>query len=219
MVWTPKVVWKQGRPSITWNIQKLPTGGLDQPGKVFEGVTLNWWGGWSVNDFGQIAGDGWSDNEEIAVMWTPVPDGKGWRITRLPAQLDYRYTQALAINEKGEIVGQVWQDSTSISAFWKKGSSKGNTWNLTVLPTLSGLPQGWNFAFGINDVGDIVGVSNDSDWNWLSTRWSTKDPNFVQVLGFPGTWSEAFKVNNSRIAVGVYLNDAGQEDVIAVQLP
>jgi hypothetical protein len=74
-------------------------------------------------------------------------------------------------------------------------------------------------AWGINDVGDIVGASNDADWNWLGTRWSTKDPNFAQVLGFPGNWSEAFKVNNSRIAVGVYLNDASQEDVVAVQLP
>ena len=220
VVWTPKVAWKQGRPTITWRVQKLPTGGLDQPGKVFEGVTVNWWGGWSVNDFGQIAGDGWSDNyDEIAVMWTPVPDGTGWKITRLPAQSNYKYTEALAINESGEIVGKIWQDSTAIPALWEKGSSKGKTWNLTVLPTLSGLPQGWNMAWGINDVGDIVGVSNDADWNWLGTLWSTRDPNFAQVLGFPGNWSEAFKVNNSHIAVGVYLNDAGQEDVIAIQVP
>jgi uncharacterized membrane protein len=62
--------------------------------------------------------------------------------------------------------------------------------------------QGWNPAFGINDAGDIVGASNDANWNWLAARWTTKDPNFVQVLGFPGDWSLALKVNNNGIGVG-----------------
>ena len=59
---------------------------------------------------------------------------------------------------------------------------------------------------GINDAGDIVGASNDAEWNWPAARWSTKDPNFVQVLGFPGDWSIVFKVNNNGIAVGGYQN-------------
>jgi probable HAF family extracellular repeat protein len=226
VVWTPEVVWKQGQPTTTWEIQKLPTGGLEQPGKVFEGVTLDWWGGWAVNDSGQIVGDAWSDNyDEIAVIWNPRPGGKGWKIMQLPHHPDdrsapnYRYTEALDINESGEIVGDLgWENwPTAIPALWKTESPRGKTWKLTVLPTLSGLLQGWNVAWGINDLGDIVGVSNDADGNWFAARWSTRKTNFVRVLGFPGTWSEAFKVNNNRIAAGAYGSDSIQEDVAAVQ--
>ena len=227
VVWMPEVVWKHGRLTTTWEIQKLPTGGLEQPGKVFEGVTLDWWGGWAVNDSGQIVGDAWSDNyDEIAVVWNPLPGGKGWKIKQLPHQPDhrgapnYKYTEALDINESGEIVGDLgWQGwPTAIPALWETESPGGKTWSLTVLSTLSGLPQGWNVAWGINDLADIVGVSNDAEGNWFAARWSTRDPNLVRVLGLPGTWSEAFKVNNNRIAAGAYGSDTIQEDVAAVQL-
>ena len=228
VVWTPQVVWKQDGLTITWKIQELPTGGLEKPGKVFKGVTLDWWGGWSVNDFGQIAGDAWSDNyDETAVIWNPHLFGKGWTITQLPHRADnpgkpnYRYTEALSINESGEIVGDLGGEGwpTATPAFWKTDSPGGTTWNLTVLPTLSGSQQGWNVAWCINDLGDIVGVSNDADGNSFAARWSTKDSNFVQVLGFPGTWSIALKVNDQHMAIGAYGSDTIQEDVVAMQIP
>ena len=60
LVWTSKVVWNEGRPTLSWDMHALPTGGWEKPGAVFPGVTLNFWGGWGVNDLGQIAGDGWT---------------------------------------------------------------------------------------------------------------------------------------------------------------
>lgn len=218
VVWRPKVVQTPDGPTTTWNIEKLDTTG-------FEGDT--YWVGVGVNNLGQIVGGAWDDSvgAEIAVLWNPAPDGKGWNIVKLPFPSDYPNSVVDNINDRGKIVGAVvspyWD--TALPALWEKTSPGGNTWNLTVLPTLSGSPQGWNEALGINRVGDIVGVSNDADWNWFSARWSTQDPTFVQPLAFPaalepGAWSVAAKVNDNGIAAGWYGNNTIPEDMFAVQL-
>ena len=85
-----------------------------------------------------------------------------------------------------------------------------------MLATLSGAQQGWNVAWGINDSGDVVGVSNDASGNWLATRWKTKDPSTATVLGFPGDWRVGFGVNNFGIAVGTYGVGDAPEQAIAV---
>lgn len=218
VVWTPKVVLTSGGPTTTWNIEKLDT-------KGFEADT--YWVGVGVNNFGQIVGDAWDDSvgAQITVLWNPAPDGKGWNIVKLPVPSDYPNSWPNDINENGEIVGAVASPDggTALPALWRKGSPSGNIWNLTVLPTLSGSPQGWNVAWGINRRGDIVGVSNDADWNWFSARWSTKDPTFVRPLAFPaalepGAWSVATKVNDNGVAAGGYASDTIPENMFAVQL-
>ncbi len=212
VVWAPKFDWRKGQQSLTWEIHALPKGGLDQPGAVFENVILNNWGGWGVNDLGQIVGDAWSDygNDEIAVMWTPTLRG-GWKIQQLPRKspvAEFVNTEALSINNRGEIVGDTWgctdEGCTALPALWKVRTPRNRTSALTALGTLSGLQQGWNVAWAINDVGDAVGVSNDADWNWLATRWKSKNPSTAIVLGFPGDSSVAYGVNNFGIAVGTY---------------
>ena len=47
--------------------------------------------------------------------------------------------------------------------------------------------------------GELWGDAGDQAF-----RWSTKDPNFVEMLGFPGDWSWSFGVSNTRIAVVTY---------------
>jgi uncharacterized membrane protein len=224
-VWTPKFEWHKGQQSLTWEIHALPMGGFQQKGKVFENVILNNWGCWGVNDLGQIVGDAWSDNfDEMAVIWTPNLKG-GWKIQRLPHQsavVDYAYTEALAINNRGEIVGDYWgctaDGCTALPALWKVKDCGVRNGGLTVLATLSGLPQGWNVAWGINDIGDVVGVSNDADGSWLGTRWKTKDPSTAMVLGFPGDWSVGYAVNNFGIAVGTYGIGADPQQAAAVAI-
>ncbi|MBZ5683092.1 MAG: hypothetical protein LAO24_23625 [Acidobacteriia bacterium] len=225
VVWTPKFESHKSQQTLAWKIQALPMGGFEKPGKVFKNVILNNWGGWGANDLGQIVGDAWSDNfDEIAVIWTPTLRG-GWKIERLPyksAVADYPYTEALAINNRGEIVGDYWECTeeacTALPALWKVKAVGARPGPLTVLATLSGLPQGWNVAWGINDIGDVVGVSNDADWNWLATRWKTKDPSTAMVLGFPGDWSTGFAVNNFGIAVGTYGVGDNPEQAAAVAI-
>jgi uncharacterized membrane protein len=222
IVWMSKVIWNNGRPTLSWEMHALPTGGLEKPGAVFDGITLNFWGGWGVNDLGQIAGDGWTSNEigqywEIAVVWNPIKGGKEWEIQRLPMAADFAYNEALAINDLGEIVGNVW-GADRHPALWKRDSRRGNTWNLAILPLLHPTDI-WDTAWGINDLGDIVGFCFDPDWVPQATRWNAHAPlSPAQALGFPGDWSVAYSVNNLGIAVGGYGIGDGPEQAVAMKL-
>ena len=216
VVWTPTVVSTSSGPRTTWNIQKLDTTG-------FEADT--YWAPQSVNNFGQITGTATGpDGVEISVLWNPVPGGEGWKIAQLPVPTDYPNSSPFDNNDEGEIVGFVvspdW--STALPALWRKGPPGGNVWSLTVLPTLSGAPQGWNLAAGINDRGDIVGPSTDAAGNFFASRWSTKDPAFVQPLAFPvaqsaGAWSFANWVNDNGIAAGWYGSSTINQNAFAVR--
>ena len=233
VVWTPRVGWANGKPALTWEIHALPSNGLEEPGAVFEGVTLRFWGGWGVNDYGQIAGDGYQYDPvldewwEIAVVWNPRKHGGGWELQRLPAAAGIVYTEALAINNLGEIVGDVWE-SNAFPARWKQ-DPRTHSWSVYVLPTTPALDYGWSIAWHINDRGDIVGYCTDENWLPQATRWNTHDLGSVKSLGFPGDVSHAFSVNNSGIAVGGYLNIVsydengnpifGPEQAAAVRFP
>ena len=213
LVWTSKVIWNHGQPTLSWKMHVLPTGGWEKPGAVFDGIALIAWGGEGVNDSGQIAGDGWFYDPvldqywEIAVVWTPIEGTKKWKIQRLPKSADLAYNEALAINDLGEIAGDVWGfDSDkfqgALPALWSMRNGK--TWSLRVLPTTSGLDYGWNVAWGINELGDLVGYCTDENWIGKATRWNTHNRGFVKNLEFPGDTSGAFAVNSQAIAVGYY---------------
>ena len=223
VVWTSRVNWTDGRPTLAWEIHALPTGGLEKPGVVFDGVTLRLWGGWGVNDSGQIAGEGYEYNAdlnewwEIGVVWNPTKHGTEWEMQRLPMAADFPYTEPLAINNLGEIVGDVW-GSAAAPVLWEKDSRNGRTWKVTVLPSLNPIPM-WDIAWGINDFGNIVGICHDPDWVPQATRWNTHAPlSPAQTLGFPGDWSVAYVVNNSGIAVGGYGIGGGPEQAAAVAI-
>jgi len=231
VVWTLDADQRNGRQVTTWTIQTLPTGGLEQTGQVWPGVTLIYWGCYGVNDRGQIVGDAWSENyDEIAIIWNPLPSGRKWRIDRLPHQSSsggHKYTEALSINNEGDIAGDMnlgegWCDSngvcTDLPALWRMESPQANAWKLVELTTLSGAPVGWNTAWGINNVGDVVGVSVDAGGNSLATRWVITTPGKPMVLGFPGDWSQAYQVNDFRIAVGFYGFDNGPNQPAAVAI-
>jgi len=221
VVWTSNVIWKDGGPTLSWEIHALPTGGWETPSAVFDGIALNFWGGWGVNDYGQIAGDGWTSDEngnywEIAVVWTPTKGGKEWKIQRLPTAVDHPYTEALGINDLGEIVGDVWGWTGNLQgafpALYKQDPRK-KTWSVSVLPTTSpDLDYGWSVAWGINDLGDIVGYCTDENWIGKATRWNSHDLSFAKSLGFPGGTSAAYGVNNLGIAVGGYQNTVSYDE-------
>ena len=220
LVWTSEVIWKNGQPTLSWELHALPTGGLEKLGAVFDGIALNAWGGWGVNDLGQIAGDGWTSNEsgeywEIAVVWTPIKGGKEWEIQRLPMADGFAYNEALAINDLGEIVGDVWE-SNAFPALYKQ-DPRNKTWSVKVLPTTPNLDYGWSVAWGINDLGDVVGYCTDENWIAKATRWNSHDLTFVMSLGFPGDTSAAYGVNSLGIAVGVYGIGSNPEQAAAVK--
>ncbi|HUJ32105.1 MAG TPA: hypothetical protein VLY23_12545 [Candidatus Acidoferrum sp.] len=225
VAWTPVIKWHNGRPTVSWVIHALPTGGLEQSGAVFENTVLNNWSGWGVNDLGQIVGDGWSDAyDEIAVFWNPAQGGKGWQIRQLPHQssspapADFVYTEALSINNLGEISGDVSSDywNTQLAVVWKNASQTKSVWTLTPLATLSGTQIGASVAYGINDRGNVLGVSMDANGNELATLWRAKDPGTPTIIGFPGDYSRAMQENIFGIVVGRYSYGGGPVQAAAV---
>ena len=81
------------------------------------------------------------------------------------------------------------------SSLWQPMDAKRQNYKLTLLPNPWNLPSG-DTAEGINDSGDVVGGSWDASRH---TRCDgAKDTSFVQLLGFPGDYSVAYKVNEHR---------------------
>ena len=214
VVWTPSLVRKPDGMTIVWKIQALDTTG-------FEG--FHHWMVTGVNDFGQVSGIAWDDSDpenDVGVIWNPLPNRKGWKIMRLPVSPEYPNAEVGSINELGEAVGDVdssdW--STFSAALWKPVDRLRKVYKLTLLPSLPGSTNG-GFGESINEFGDIVGAAYDADWNMLAAHWNTKDRSFVRQLGFPGDWSLAEGVNNQRIAVGTYGGaQCANECVAAVQM-
>jgi uncharacterized membrane protein len=211
LAWTSKVIWTDGRPTLSWDMHVLPTGGLEKLGAVFDCIALIAWGGYGVNDHGQIAGDGWFYDPvqdewwEIAVVWTPIKRGTGWKIQRLPMANGFDYNEALGINDLGEIVGDVW-DLNAFPALYQQ-DPKTRKWSVHVLPTTSpDLDYGWSIAWSINELGDIVGYCSDENWIGHATRWNSHNLSLAESLGFPGDTSAAYGVDNLGIAVGGYQN-------------
>jgi probable HAF family extracellular repeat protein len=208
VVWTPEVVWGSHGPTRTWKIHALDTTGFEQ--------IPNWYAT-AVNDLGQIVGTGFCDCGNVAALWSPRANGKGWTIKQLPTLPGYPNASVNDINNRGEVVGTVFptDESVYLPALWKPVGLNRGTWHLTVLGTL---PMPWFGVemFGINDLGDIVGAAFGTAV--IAVRSSTRDPSSVRVIGVPGDWSVAFKVNNLRIAAGGYIAGDGGERAFAVQI-
>jgi len=195
VVWTPSVVWKDGKPVARWKIQKLDTDGFDE---------MTYWFAWTVNDFGQIVGE--ASNSEgafVGVLWTPLPNGK-WKITKLPAVSDYPESEPFNINDRGEITGDIEPADFSvwIPAYWKPLDPLRKTYSP---PIELAMPEGVSNCYtdGINELGDMTGECWNDEID-RPVRWITKNPTFFQVLTSPGDWGWSFRVNNSRIAVVTY---------------
>ena len=203
------VVWQLDVHTGTWKIHQLDT--LDLP----YGFAL------AVNDFGQVAGAFFDDaGTYVAALWNPIPGKKAWKAIKLPDSPDWPNVAIVGdINEKGEMVGDVLSLDFvyGYSSLWQPTDAKRQNYKLTLLPNPWNLPNG-DTAEGINDSGDIVGGSWDETLTPYAVRWSTKDTSFVQLLGFPGDYSVAYKVNENGIVTGLYGID-GTEHAYAVQLP
>lgn len=213
VVWTPKVVITPRGPATTWRIHPLDTTG-------FEGATS--WGARYANNFGQIIGSATAaDGTQIAVVWNPLPGTDRWAITRLPTPAGYPDAEPSGINNKGEIVGDATAEdgSASFPVLWQPARPPWVGYRLTVLPTLAGFMQGTGYAESINNVGDIVGETFDADWNFYAAAWSVRDLKSARLLlGVPGGWSWASKVNNNGVATGSFASDTVTEDTVVWQL-
>ena len=147
----------------------------------------------AINDNGQVTGEAWA-SENGPANWHAVRwDGNA--ITDLGTLTGGSASFAQSINESGQIVGDGYtaNDDFDAAVFWNSDGS------IHELQTLSGASSnGW--ATGINNLGQIVGITADADGNSQSVFWAsyTAAPVLLSVLsGYSG-------------AVAADINDAGQ---------
>ena len=198
------VAWLPDPSSKSWKIARLDTTGF--------GSNFICWEAWKSNRLGQIVGDAtdMSTWGLVAFLWNPLPGG-GWKVAELETLPGYPFAMAHSINDRGEISGHVITEdwSVSLAVVWRPTSPDRTTYQVQVLPSLTDPPQGWAIAEHINDVGDAVGVSTDSDWVDQAVRWSANTTTSIHQLGL--SWSYLYAVNNSGIAAGGGVNpDTGE---------
>jgi hypothetical protein len=106
------------------------------------------------------------------------------------------------INNRGEIVGGLNSDTVPWTpTLWKPLNRQRDAYGAPIILTgADGYTDG-GWADGINDLGDISGVMWGSAGQ-QAMLWSSDHVGPSQILGFPGDWSLAWKLNNFRIAVG-----------------
>lgn len=110
---------------------------------------------YAVNNGGRVVGQSYLVNNVTlrACLWQ---DGAPHDLGAL-AGTAAANSSAAAVNDNGQIVG--WSDTASglPHAFWVQVDSGGNVTTRTDLGALSG---GYSYAYGINEAGDVVGMSN-----------------------------------------------------------
>ena len=143
-----------------------------------------------INASGQVVGWGETPQErQVAILWRDgVP-------TVLPSPQQSRYNRAWAINADGDVVGAVdLSPSFSYSIFravlWRDGQ-------VTELGTLGGTESQ---AFGINDLGQVVGGSFTSAGDFHAFRWEAGAMLDLGTLG--GGFSSAYDISESGRIVG-----------------
>ncbi len=140
---------------------------------------------------------------------------------KLETPVGFPFAYADAINEAGQAAGwAVPADGNtfekSIPAFWQPGAGPGSAWQATVLTTVANPPKGPNYADGMNERGDIVGLSSDASGTQQGVCWRIGVEGTVVSLGLSG--GEGLSVNNSGLVAGYGLAANGQTHAFIVRL-
>lgn len=147
----------------------------------------------AINDAGLIVGSSFGpDALPHAAMWIDAEP------TALPETAGAIFSYAYDINEANQTAGAITLESgLEIAALW-------NDDELLELGTVSGYSTS---AFGLNNVGDVVGYDVDTEpffhfvaFHWRDGKFSVLDP----THGKTATSSQAFAVNDAGIIVGIH---------------
>lgn len=50
----------------------------------------------------------------MPLLWSPLPQGQGWKVTLLPENSEYPGNLTFGMNNRGEIVGGFWDNSKKL---------------------------------------------------------------------------------------------------------
>jgi probable HAF family extracellular repeat protein len=174
----------------------------------------------SVNSLSQVAG--WAENstrdptcvppqvlDYEAVVWGPTVG----EIHALPLIWEHghatdlgnlggaQFTLPFAINSKGQVVGQsdLLGDATFHGFIWQKE----DTWPKGLMTDLGALPGDIaSFAFGLNDLGQVVGGSLAPNGNFRAYLWQNGLMKDLNTLVKPGSTSLYLVFGNDINASG-----------------
>ena len=191
------VEWQKGA------IQELPTYPNDPDGNAH-----------AINDLGQTAGASgvcaafnpiWLTNLQAlhALLWE---DGKAIDLGTLGGTGHGDGIMALNLNNRGQVIGSSdLQGDTSFHAFlWTRETG------MQDLATLPGDVD--SAAIGINDIGQIVGVSLDADFNpraFLRHGQDLIDLNTLVPVGSPLYLASACSINAAGEIIGFAFDNSG----------
>jgi probable HAF family extracellular repeat protein len=191
------VIWENGK------IQELPTVAGDPDGVA----------AW-INDNGQVVGssgacapafDPNAGNylvENHALLWE---NGKVTDLGNLGTQ-GFAGNHACEINNQGQVVGHTNSDTSTRGYLWTRATGMQN------LGTLSG--DFASLAIGINDGGEVVGVSVDGNFNERAFLWEKgvmQDLNALIASNPSGLQLQVgSSINSSGEIIGVAQNSAGE---------
>jgi probable HAF family extracellular repeat protein len=164
--------------------------------------------GWAVQDIGTLPGDGWSlatdvnDRGEVVGVSGSAPGvARGFRWTPTTGMVALPTlggeTYALAINNSGDVAGLSTDASGDRHAVrWRSTTD----WTIEDLGTLGGCCSD---GYGINSLGDVVGVSNVSRRrSGLQHAFLANSSGMIDLRALRGD-SVARDVNDFGSAVGV----------------
>jgi len=147
-----------------------------------------------INDSGQVVGGaGFNQFDERAYLYS------NGQMTNLGTLGDD--SNAESINDSGQIAG-----SSDTSSAWRPFLySNGRMTNLGTLPGYTDI----SYAYGINNSGQVVGVSINSSGVEHAFLYSNGRMTDLGTLG--GNMTEAYKINSSGEVVGTSRNSSGVE--------
>jgi probable HAF family extracellular repeat protein len=132
-----------------------------------------------------------SNNQQRAFIWS---SGTAMRNLGLLHASD-GYSTANGVNSSGQVVGA----SGDFAFLWQSGSGMQDLGNLGGVGTI---------AYGINNLGDVVGSSNTSDGSTHAFFWTASSG--MQDIGNLGIGSIAYAINDSEQVAGMYTLSDGK---------
>lgn len=153
--------------------------------------------GYAINDAGVVVGES-DNNSSRAFVYS---GGAMTGLTRLAGDNDRGV--AHSVNNSGVIVGVSSNGSVNRPTKWTYGDS---TYVATDLGTLAGTATATGRAWDINDAGIAVGLSTSNVGNSQATMWDGASIVNLGSLGGGGNFSQAYAVNDTKLAVGASSN-------------
>ncbi len=135
---------------------------------------------------------------EISALSSPIPSNPQYQVIAIPALSGDNSTKAYGINASGTVAGRSYGSGIKSAIVWNSISGT------QALSTISGDCSAW----GINDVGQVSGYSEDASGNRRAVRWDTLSTIVTlgnltnSSTGESGPTSDSYDLNNAGDVVG-----------------